>query len=96
MLVTLESSGGYAGVGLTSSIDTEELPPADAAEALRTLETLAAAGPPTGTPQPRYRLTLHRPSGAQVVEVVEPHVPDALRPLLAELIRRAQPFPPKP
>ena len=89
MLVTLESSGGFAGMRRTSSIDTEELPAHQALTALRALERLASESPSRSTHQPRYVLTVHRPTGVQVVEVTEPNVPDELRPLIAELSRRA-------
>jgi hypothetical protein len=88
--VTFESSGGYAGLRLTSSLETEELPEPQADEALEALEELASAPPPAAGPQPRYRLTVHRPSGVQLVDLVEPHVPPAVRPLLTELMRRAR------
>jgi len=91
MLVSLERSGGFTGRRVTSSIDTSDLPAPQAAEALRALDTLASAPPPTppgGASQPRYRLTVHSPSGEQVVEVAESQVPAALRPLIAELMRR--------
>jgi hypothetical protein len=91
VLVTLQSRGGYTGQRLTSSVDTAELPAAQMSEALRALETLASTEPPAASPQPRYQLTVHHPSGVQVVEVVEPHVPPAMRPLLTELMRRARP-----
>jgi predicted oxidoreductase len=95
MLVTLETSGGYAGLRMTSSVETDELPAAEMAEALRTLETIAsespASAPSAGTSLPRYRLTVHWPSGPQVVDVVETRVPAALRPLLVELTRRTRP-----
>lgn len=89
MLVELESGGGYAGVRLRSSVDTDELPPAQRNEVTAALDTLAVTGSPPATHRPRYRLTVHRPAGVQVVEVVEPDVPAALRPLLTELVRRA-------
>jgi hypothetical protein len=90
----LESSGGFAGLGLNSSLDTEELPPEQAAEAMRALEELASvppAVPSGGTTLPRYRLTIPRESGPQVVELTESQVPPALRPLISELMRRARP-----
>ena len=90
MLVEMESGGGYAGVRLRSSVDTDELPQAQTSGVAAALDALAATGSPPATPQPRYRLTVHRPAGVQVVEVVEPDVPPALRPLLVELIRRAR------
>jgi hypothetical protein len=91
VLVTFESSGGYAGRRLVSSVDTDELPAAEMTEALRALEVLASAQPPAGTPLPRYRLTIHDLSGPRTVDVAEPDVPPALRPLLTELIHRARP-----
>ena len=93
MLVSLERSGGFTGRRVTSSVDTEELPAEQVAEALRALDALASAPPaPTAAgSQPRYRLTVNRASGQQVVDVLESQVPAALRPLLAELVRRAQP-----
>jgi hypothetical protein len=91
MLVSLERSGGFTGRRVTSSIDTDELPGPQATEALQALDALASA-PPTppaaGASQPRYRLTIHRASGQQVVEMVESQIPPALRPLLVELMRR--------
>lgn len=91
MLVSLERSGGFTGRRVTSSIDTDDLPAPQATDALRALDALASAPPaipPGGASQPRYRLTVHRASGQQVVEVVESQVPAPLRPLLAELMRR--------
>lgn len=91
MLVSFERSGGFTGRRVTSSIDTDELPAPQATEALQALDALGSATPaipPGGASQPRYRLTIHRLSGQQVVEVAESQVPAALRPLLAELMRR--------
>jgi hypothetical protein len=91
MLVSLERSGGFTGRRVTSSIDTDELPAPQATETLQALDALASAPPPpaaAGASQPRYRLTIHRASGQQVIEMVESQVPPAVRPLLAELMRR--------
>jgi hypothetical protein len=91
VLVSLERSGGFTGRRTTSAVDTDELTGAQMAEALRALEALASApptSPPSGPSQPRYRVTLHRSSGPQVVDMTESQVPPALRPLLTELIRR--------
>ena len=95
MRVSLERSGGFTGRRVTSSVDTDELPAEQVAEALRALDALAAAppAPAIAGSQPRYRLTIDRASGQQVVDVLEAQVPAALRPLLAELVRRAQPEP---
>jgi hypothetical protein len=94
MIVSLERSGGFTGQRLTSSVETEELPGAEMTEALRALEAFASSARttrPAAVPsQPLYRLTIHRPSGRQVVEVAESEVPAAMRPLLTELVRRAR------
>jgi len=94
VIVSLERSGGFTGQRLTSSVETEELPGAEMTEALRALEALASAARtahPAAPSQPLYRLTIQRPSGRQVVEVAESEVPAVIRPLLAELMRRARP-----
>jgi hypothetical protein len=93
MHVSLVRSGGFTGQHLTSSVDTDELPQAQATETLRALDALAAAPvaiPSAGASQPRYRLTVLRDDGEQVVELTESQVPSALRPLISELVRRAQ------
>jgi hypothetical protein len=93
MRVLLESSGGFAGLRLSSSLDTDELPPDQAAEAMRALEKLTSvppAVPSGGTTLPQYRLIVSLDTGAQVLELTESQVPPALRPLLSELMRRAR------
>ncbi len=96
MLVSLERSGGFTGLRLTSSVDTDELRGEQMTEALQALNALASApvtAPTVAASQPRYHLTIHRASGEQVVDVLEAQVPAALRPLLEELMRRARPVP---
>jgi hypothetical protein len=96
MRVSLERSGGFTGRRVTSSLDTDELRAEQEAQALQALDALAAApmaAPAAAASQPRYRLTIDRSSGEQVVDVLESQVPDALRPLIAELMRRAEPEP---
>jgi hypothetical protein len=87
--VSLETSGGFAGLRWSSSLDTAELPADQEAEAVRTLRELAASPPPVpegGTVLPRYRLT----ADARVIELTESQIPSALRPLITELLRRAR------
>jgi hypothetical protein len=93
VIVSLERSGGYTGKRLTSSVETGELPGAEMTEALRALEAFASSARTARSAapsQPLYRLTLHRPSGQQVVVMAESEVPAVIRPLLAELMRRAR------
>ncbi len=92
MRVLLESSGGFTGLRMRSSLDTEELPPEQAADAVRALEKLALMPPALpSAPLPRYRLTITRDTGPQVVELAETRVPQALRPLISALMHRARP-----
>jgi hypothetical protein len=97
--VSITRSGGYTGMRLAASVDTDELPPADARAALVALERLTLS-PPTSTAapsQPRYRLSFVQDSGEQVVEVAESQIPPALRPLITEFLRHPHPQdPPHP
>lgn len=89
MRVTLETSGGFTGLRRHATLDT------DLDDDLRTLLAALSAAEPAATPatsaQPRYRLTVHHPTGDQTTELTEPNIPTALRPLLTELLRRAAP-----
>ena len=102
MRVTLETSGGYGGLRRSADVDTGDLSAVDVPAALAALaagqaghtgqtDDARAARPRPGPPAPRYRLTVYRADGPQVVELAEPAVPAAVRPLLAELMARARP-----
>ncbi|MEU7745701.1 protealysin inhibitor emfourin [Nonomuraea sp. NPDC049158] len=87
MRVTLETSGGFTGLRRTATLDTDLDESLD--DLLRHLASASAE--PSGSSQPRYRLTVHRPTGDQVTELTESQVPAALRPLLTEMLRHARP-----
>jgi hypothetical protein len=91
--VTLETGGGFTGLHLTATAETDDvLPIGEAAAGLEALRALSAAPPPAPSPVPRYRVTVEDPAaGPWTVEVTEPTVPEAARPLLTELLRRARP-----
>jgi hypothetical protein len=92
MRVSLVSSGGFTGQRLVASLDTDELPAAQAAEALTALRDLASSPPriPAGASLPRYRLTLADDSEERSVEVTESQIPPAVRPMVTELVKRAR------
>lgn len=93
MHVSLVGSGGFTGQRLSASVDTDELPPGQRIEALEALESLVATPPPTGSGgagQPRYQLTVQPGEQEQIVELTESQIPSALRPLVTELLKRAQ------
>jgi hypothetical protein len=89
--VSLLRTGGFTGLRLTSSVDTDELPPKARDGVLKALDGLVA-DPPTipawGAAQPRYRLTVAHHSGSTVIEIVESQIPPELRPLISELVRQ--------
>jgi hypothetical protein len=95
--VELERSGGFAGVTLRASLDTAELPAAEA-DAVRRLVDRAdldalARRPPAPTRMPdrfQYDLTVTRDDRRQHLSVGEAAVTPELRPLLDHLMRRAR------
>jgi hypothetical protein len=92
--VSLLRTGGFTGLPLTSSIDTDELPEPERAAVLTALDDLAAAPPvipPGAGGQPRYRLTFAPEADRDVLEIVESQIPAGLRPLIRELVQKAQP-----
>jgi hypothetical protein len=89
--VSLVRTGGFTGLRLTSSVDTDELPAQVRDGALKALDRLVAdppAIPAWGAAQPRYALTVAHPSGSRVIEIVESQIPAGLRPLISELVRQ--------
>ena len=95
--VSLLRTGGFTGMRLTVSVDTdqltEKLPAVKISEALRALEHLpstrreqrsASAG------EPRYLLTVQQEAGERTVELTESQIPAQLRPLIQELMHRAR------
>ncbi|MGZ4611865.1 MAG: protealysin inhibitor emfourin [Kineosporiaceae bacterium] len=91
MRVRLETAGGYVGLPRVAELDTDEVPSLDVGAVLAALSECEGGPPPPG-PQPRYRLTVYGDGGApRVVELTEPAVPPAVRPLLTELLSRARP-----
>jgi hypothetical protein len=89
MRVTLETSGGFTGQRRHATLDTDL--DDDLQSLLADLSATEPAGAPAPSAQPRYRLTVHHPTGDQITELTESEVPATLRPLLTELLRRATP-----
>jgi hypothetical protein len=97
MRMTIERTGGFAGMRLTKVIDASNLPTeeknqlrrlVDAADFLRLPATLISK-----TPQPdrfQYRLTLEDDAQQHTVVVSEQAVPGTLRPLIEWLMQMAR------
>ncbi len=97
MRMTIERTGGFAGMRLTKVVDTATLPAeeknqlrrlVDAADFLRLPTTLMST-----SPQPdrfQYRLTLEEDAQQHTVVVSEQAVPGTLRPLIEWLMQMAR------
>jgi hypothetical protein len=89
MRVTVDRSGGFAGIKQTKSVSTDAMPPEDA-EKLKGL--VNAAGffelpPAIRSTEPsadsfQYKVTVEADRGTHVVQVGEAEVPPSLRPVL--------------
>ncbi|HTL89297.1 MAG TPA: protealysin inhibitor emfourin [Leptolyngbya sp.] len=88
MRVTLEQSGGFAGLITTKTIDTQDLSPPEAEQLKRwvkdanffQLKSIAEA-----SPQPdrfNYTLSVKMDSQTHSIQVSETNVPEKLKPLL--------------
>jgi len=84
----MRRSGGFTGRAVHVRLDSEQLPPADAARLIELvssvdLERLEPGGEtPAGAGAPRYELSIERDGHRWQGAVSEPAVPPDLRPLL--------------
>jgi hypothetical protein len=97
MRMTIERTGGFAGISMTKIVDTTTLPDneanqlrqlVDAADFFRLPKTITSK-----SPQPdrfQYQLTLEDKGKQHTVEVGEQAVPGTLRPLLEWLMAAAR------
>jgi hypothetical protein len=96
--IELERSGGFAGIGLHTSVDTGTLPAEAAADItglldgvdLGALARLPAAGNPGGRDRFRYTLRVERGGHRHEVVLPERAVPAELKPLLDRLVGLAR------
>jgi hypothetical protein len=97
MRIRLERSGGFAGIKLSTSVDTEELGAEQAGKIRNMVEGAAFFGLPetikSARPMPDrfiYRIQVEEGSRAKVVEVDEASLPDQLKPLVKHLVDAAR------
>jgi hypothetical protein len=96
--IRLRRTGGIAGMVTEATLDTADLEPGEARSVLAALADAnldaqsAAAPPPPGPPDTfRYALEVRQGSATRTVELCEHAIPETLRPLVDELVRRAEP-----
>jgi hypothetical protein len=96
MRINFERSGGFVGMRITATIDTESLPADEAAELRQLVESAGFFDLPptisstTGADQFTYVLTVESESRQHRVEVKDGGVPPSLRPLLQRLTSLAR------
>ena len=97
MKVEFVRTGGVGGVRLTATLDTDVLP-SEEADRLRQLIAVASffdqptsgQSPIQGADRFQYRVTIEDGDRIKKVEMDEPSVPEAFRPLLDYLIDSAR------
>ncbi|MGB7623646.1 MAG: protealysin inhibitor emfourin [Terriglobia bacterium] len=97
MRIRLERSGGFAGIKLSSSVDTEELSPDEAGQVRKMVEGATFFELPdsikSARPMPDrfvYRIQIEEGGKTKTVEVDEASVPDPLKPLVRHLVDAAR------
>ncbi len=92
MRIHFERTGGFAGMRMTATVDTESLPAEEGGELQELVEAagffdlpaVITIGAP-GADRFRYKLTVEAEGQRHTVEVGEAAAPEALRPLLQRL-----------
>jgi hypothetical protein len=93
MEVRVVRRGGFAGIAMTATLDTSELADDDAVGAEAALAELDGDAPAPEPPHPdafQYEIATEQEGMARSVVLNEGDVPDALRPLLDEAMKRAE------
>src|ERR1043165_9460283 len=97
MRASLERTGGFAGVSMSSMVDTDKLPPEDAQRLKQLVESANFFQlPETIAPQKsqpdrfQYRLTVEDDNRSHTVTIAESDLPPNVRPLAAFLTQVAR------
>jgi hypothetical protein len=97
MRIRLERSGGFAGVKLSSSVDTEKLSPDDARQLRKIVEGATFFELPNVIKSSRpipdrflYRIQIEEGGRTKEVEVDEASLPNQLKPLVERLLEAAR------
>ena len=98
MRASLVRTGGFAGVSMSSMVDTDKLPPEDAQRLKQLVESAnffqlpETIAPPKAQPDRfQYRLTVEDDNRSHTVTIAESDLPPSVRPLadfLTQVARR--------
>ena len=98
--LSLRRTGGLAGVPVQASLDTRELPEADAQQILGSLDQVdldnveaAEDWPPGAADTFHYDLEVKRGDQTRTASFSDRQVPEELKPVVHELMARATPAP---
>ncbi len=97
MKIEFQRSGGFAGMSLSCSVDTESLPQNEAYELQQMVKTAnffnlpaKIAASPSGADQFNYTVTVEDEGQTYTVETGDMSAPPNLQPLLQKLDRKAR------
>jgi hypothetical protein len=99
MRIEFQRSGGFAGLRLATTVDTDKLPADEADELKRLVDAAdffhlpATLKATRGADQFTYRLTVEAGDRQHTLEVSESAAPESLRPLLQRLAALARTAP---
>jgi hypothetical protein len=93
--IEFQRSGGFAGLTMAATVDTAELPPAEARELEHLVESLEASGageaPAAGKPDRfQYDLTIRRGGKSRSFRLAEQELTPDARELVKRLTERAR------
>lgn len=96
MRIFFKRSGGFTGMQISTTIDTQELPPQESEQLYRFVEEASffelppSPSNPGGADQFSYSLTVVEGARQHTVEISDANAPDELRPLLRKLTQLAR------
>ena len=92
MLIHFERTGGFAGMVITGTVDTAQLPVEEASDLYRLVDESdffnlpqTLIEPTTAADQLQYRVAVERDGRAHTVETTDDAAPETLQPLLRRL-----------
>lgn len=92
MIIRMERSGGFAGIGLKAVIDTQQLEPQERQELIALVERsdffetdLSSTAGQTGADRFQYAITIEHGQQERSVELGESEIPEDWQPLIQRL-----------
>src|SRR5258706_1137305 len=96
MQIDFERSGGFAGMTIQTSVDTDKLPSAESRELVQMINSANFFGLPSstksgfGADQFNYKITVTSEGMSRTVETTDSTIPPSLKPLVDKLMSLAR------